>query len=442
MKKPNFLDGVSYIEPDVVERFVSMDNRLHEKAKKIKAAWLRFGAIAACTALIIGATAAMLIPLMRKDHGIGMEPYSPNGEPWSPVIHENIDEVVLSADEIGDVMGVFTYYKDSTNQYTKVYASSPQYLYPLPLPNAEYLPIYSRKLPEPSKAALESFINEYLDTVTDMFGMDHTAYEIIKEEYGYRAELGDGDERLRFSTRKEYVYFEKSTLHNRRMLLNGEMVSFWESETDEQIKEKLQPTIDYVCDSLGKKYDSVKIVRHYSYDQLKNVTVYLYTTEETILPENFYEAPMSSEYVALTFYTDWGQGTYCNWGGSEDEAFLSSVALFKMVDHPSQVYEVTAKSRMISLEEAEALLKKGYVFGGHSCPLCMAMQPEVDFSEYTCVDIEYVFDDGSCIPFYAFYKYVGETEDGIGQYAKPYVPAVEVKGLEKYFQSQAKEHSD
>lgn len=442
MKEQEFLDGVSRIESDVVEHFVSMDNRLQAKAGKTKATWLRLGAIAACVALIVGATVAVVIPMLRKDHGIGMEPYFPTGEPWSPVIHETVDDVVLSADEIGDMMGAFTYYRDTTNQYTKVYATSPQYLYLLPLPNAEYLPIYFRKLPEPSKADLESFINEYLDTVTDIFGIDHTAYEIKKEEYGYHAELRDDDEHIRFSTRKEYVCFEKYALHQRRMLLNGEMVSFLESDTDEQIKEKLQPTIDFICDSFGKAYDSVKIIRSYSYDQLKTVMVYLYTAEETIFPENFYEAPMSSEYMALTFYTDWGKGTYCNWGGSKDEAFLSSVALFKAVDDLNQAYEVTAKAKMISLEEAEALLKKGYVFGGHSCPLCMAMQPEVDFSDYTCVDIEYVSDGRSGIPFYAFYKYMGETADGIGWYAKTYVPAVEVKSLEKYFRSQEKEHSD
>jgi hypothetical protein len=99
---------------------------------------------------------------------------------------------------------------------------------------------------------------------------------------------------------------------------------------------------------------------------------------------------------------------------------------------------------MISLEAAEELLEKGYVFGGHSCPLCMAEQPEVDFSEYTCVNIEYLPDEKGeiFIPFYAFYKYIGETDYGIGTYAKTYVPAVEVSGLENYFNLQTNKHSN
>ena len=47
MKENEFLDGVSNIDSDVVERFVSMDNKLQKKAKKSKGIWLRFGAIAA-----------------------------------------------------------------------------------------------------------------------------------------------------------------------------------------------------------------------------------------------------------------------------------------------------------------------------------------------------------------------------------------------------------
>ena len=36
MKENKFLDGVSNIEPDVVERFVKMDNKLQKKANKPK----------------------------------------------------------------------------------------------------------------------------------------------------------------------------------------------------------------------------------------------------------------------------------------------------------------------------------------------------------------------------------------------------------------------
>ena len=62
MKENAFLDGVSNIEPDVVERFVAMDNKLQMKANKPKSKriWLRFGAIAACFVLIL--SAVLIIP--------------------------------------------------------------------------------------------------------------------------------------------------------------------------------------------------------------------------------------------------------------------------------------------------------------------------------------------------------------------------------------------
>ena len=34
MKENEFLDGVSNIEPDVVERFVTMDNKLQSRSKR------------------------------------------------------------------------------------------------------------------------------------------------------------------------------------------------------------------------------------------------------------------------------------------------------------------------------------------------------------------------------------------------------------------------
>ncbi len=67
MKENEFLDGVSNIEPDVVERFISMDNKLQKKAnkQKPKGIWLRFGAIAACLVLIL--SAVIVVPMLIED---------------------------------------------------------------------------------------------------------------------------------------------------------------------------------------------------------------------------------------------------------------------------------------------------------------------------------------------------------------------------------------
>lgn len=79
MKENDFLDGISNIEPDVVERFISMDNKLQKKANKPKSkvTWLRLGAIAACFVLIFG---AVIIGLMLRKDEPGVAPDTNNND--------------------------------------------------------------------------------------------------------------------------------------------------------------------------------------------------------------------------------------------------------------------------------------------------------------------------------------------------------------------------
>ncbi len=67
MKENKFLDGVSCIDTDVVERFVSMDDQLIKKAErqKKKTRFLRFGALAASFALILGVGALIYKDLLK-----------------------------------------------------------------------------------------------------------------------------------------------------------------------------------------------------------------------------------------------------------------------------------------------------------------------------------------------------------------------------------------
>ncbi len=71
MKENEFLNGVTSIDPDIVERFISMDNKLQKKVNKskTKAIWLRFASIAACFLLIVGAV--IVVPMFRDDKPSG-----------------------------------------------------------------------------------------------------------------------------------------------------------------------------------------------------------------------------------------------------------------------------------------------------------------------------------------------------------------------------------
>jgi hypothetical protein len=443
MKKEEWNEGLNHLDPDLVEKYVEQKDRLRQKSINPKVKWLRFGAIAACFLLIV--SAAIVVSMPQEDPP-AIEPYFPNGEAWSPVINSHVRDIILTADQVGSI---FDQSKDSvgTNQYTKIYTTNPEYLNLTPLPIAEYLPIYSSNNGEPSEEGLQTFIHEYLDATTSFFGISSKNYEIEKHELWNgnvycTADIREGEKDISFYSRNNLLYFTYFDLDERRLLINGSRVSILESDTDQQITEKLEDTVTYVCTAFGKQYTDIKICRNYYSDQLTRITVYLYSAEETIFPTNFSQAPMTSDYLSLTFHTDWGRGTACDWGGSKEEAFLTNISLYQTSEKWIGYYEVDAKAKMLTLEEAEQLLEKGYVFGGHSCSLCMAAQPEVDFSEYTYVDIEYVSDKNGtiCVPFYAFYKYIGKSEHGIDTYAKTYVPAVQVSGYDAYFEKQKDNH--
>jgi hypothetical protein len=74
----------------------------------------------------------------------------------------------------------------------------------------------------------------------------------------------------------------------------------------------------------------------------------------------------------------------------------------------------------------------------------MKSQQKISFEDYDFVGIEYISnpnDMSEIIPFYVFYKKLSPTQlYRSGNYAKTYVPAIQVYGYEEYFESQASNH--
>jgi len=488
MTEEKLTDAITELDEDVLQRYYAMKQSLTEKKQK-KPARVRRTAIAACLALLVGA--AFAVPGVREGAStavdlligvvmnwidpapanppwtyppgveppvveppvvdppaLGVEPYMPGDAPWSPVIHSRVNQVTFNTDDLHSIIeGMITL---GTTQYERVYAAAEAYLKITPLPQAEYWPVYTKNKRAASKDKLNDFINRYLESATAFFGVESKEYEI--HEYGqlsdniyYDAAVGGIHKKIWFTAKDNWLSFYYTDHEERRLRVNGRMVSVSATDTDEQIMEKLKDTIDYACAAFGKHYTDVKISRRYSQEQLIWIYIYLYTPKETILPPDFVDRagrPVVSEYMMLSLSTDRGPNTGFHWGGSKDEAFVTGLTVREAEEKWSEYYSVDQKVKMLTLEEAERLLEKGYVFGGHSCPICMANQPEVDFSDYTCVSIEYLagLDVDIYIPFYTFYKYIGETSAGIGTYAKTYVPAVEIEGLEEYFKQQESRH--
>ena len=67
MKKKEWNEGLNYIDPDLVEKYVEQKDRLRQKKERSGGVWLRAGAVAACLLLLLGAVIA--VPMLREDGG-------------------------------------------------------------------------------------------------------------------------------------------------------------------------------------------------------------------------------------------------------------------------------------------------------------------------------------------------------------------------------------
>lgn len=408
MKNARFLqDAIGQID----EELICAAKRFAQGARARKM-WHRGIALAACLALVVTALLVMPTP---------------------------VPEMTLSAEEMA---ALFPLYDNAgTQAYDTVCAPDPEALYLDPVRQQEYLPIYQAESPGVSEALLQAFIDKYLSPACHLFGVPEGPYTIQYDDFSagpcYNTSLRGENGSIRFSVMDNAVVltgYRSGT--NEGMPVNGSAVSIKETDTDAQIREKLAPTIAYLNALFGKRYTQIKIYREYR-SSLSEVCVYLYSEADTTLPSsltawpNTAGRPHAEEFFCLDFYDRSHSG---------GEIFLQSVSLNEAIEPWRSYFSVIGKGQMLSLREAEGLLEKGYVFGGYGCSLCKAQQAPVVFSDYDAVAIEYVterYQEGKStrmsVPFYTFYKYLSENSDGIRTYAKTYVPAIRVTGLEEYF---------
>lgn len=405
--------------------------------KSPKKRWYRLGALAACFALVI--SAAILVPMLRKD------PLPPIPV-WEDAQYSAAD-IALLFDAAKNDGGI------ATNAYTKVYVPDPQYLYLDPLPEDNYLGVYQYNPPQKTlnKEEFNAFIDGILPKLASAVNVDIPPYE-IKEwntyEKGLRAYGDIGAYDMTFEqTETEYWFhlLNLSMYGDRKITLAGEPVQIDQRVSDDEIISSLQPIKNILFDLFDVSFTDVKVVRRfdsYSEHGAGSVSIYFYDEDSHGL-NRMQERPVSDRITILFDNTE----NYADDIVSDSVLTVAGIEYYKSREDVSKTYSLIANAKRISLEDAEALLYNGYVFGGHSCPLCMAAQDKISFEGYDFVDLEYVFGYDSetyqpttGLPFYAFYKNIGASENGNATYAKTYVPAIEVKDLEAYFQSQKKNH--
>lgn len=432
MSKEDLMEAMGHVDDRILERFAKEEDRLN--AKRPGKIWVRWAAAAACFAVIVG-----LLVLQKPD---------------VPVY----EDAIYSAQEIADLFGA-TNYGGATIAYTKVYVPSDQYLNLFSLPDEEYLPIYQYN---PSVSALnrtqfQDMIARMLPKLSSALGETVPEYEIKNNSSSHNSYLS-GDirfEKYLFSlsqkTSNHYITLSASSPNDdplERVFLDGKAIQIDQSQSDAEIILSLAEAKRMLFDILDISFSDAKVVRNYYGSGERgahNINIYFY--DESDHPLNAWDRSFwmpYSDYLCISF---------SNFKNNSDSAVTDSILTRASVKYRqwradvTQVYQETTLAKMIPLEDAEALLYNGYVFGGHSCRLCMAAQDRVDFEGYNYVGLEYVFGRDDAIgeptigiPFYAFYKQIGTTKNGNLIFAKTYVPAIEVSGYEEYFQSQTKNH--
>lgn len=393
--------------------------------------------IAACACLCVAAIPIFF--LFGKD------------EPPPPIpVYDNAQ---YSALDIGNLFSG-KYDAVSTSAYAKVYVPSEEYLHIGAIPNAEYLTVYKRISTEEglNKEEFSSFTDGILSALSKEIFIPNTSYEIEEHEsYDGQKSLTtwlDDDERFFLRSYQSPLYSSFSInngIRNTEGITLGDVkIQIDQRKSDEEIKSDFQPIKEKLCSIFNADFDDIKIIRGYSdYNKkykIKYIYVFLYNADAHPLNDALYYSDPLSDYISIYF------DNYENFSGdivSNEILIDASIDYVKFKTDVTERYVPDKEVKMISLADAEALLYNGYVFGGHSCPLCMAMQDPVDFEEYDYVGLQYVEGIDSfteVIPFYTFYKYIGYAHSGNKTYAKTYVPAIEVSGYEEYFESQAKYH--
>lgn len=412
-----------------------------ESKQKGTPAWKKWTALAACICLILGAIWVF---------GPAAGRY-PNAQ--------------YSAYDIADLFPKMLE-SGTTNAYTEVYVPSSEYLWLGAIPQSEYLPIYRYDDSDaafPDRAEYEAFVAQVVTNYYNALNMPVPDYVVEESKIatgllGYELApveddliyLQAGQFYLSSSARSTCTRFVldviPSTIGSQdpTIRLNGHAVQVNQRQSDEEVLNSLEDVKSQLFAIYGVSFSDAKVTRYYDgYSDYGVCSLEVYYYDADAHPLNAYRDRPVSDYIKIDF-----DNTRNFDGDIVSDTILShaDIEYWDYTESSEELYPQIANGNMISLAEAEKLLYKGYVFGGHSCPRCMAEQEKISFEGYDYVGLEYVFgvrEEGKhrdIVPFYAFYKAIGTSENGNMIFAKTYVPAIEVSDLEAYFRDQKQSH--
>jgi len=452
MRKIDLFEAISGIDDELVEK---ADTAAVTKQIKYNNGRAKWGAMAACLCLIVAS--AFVLFAWFKDGSVtpGPDVSDPPNLAETTGIQDDMGKdniITLDAEYAQSVFEGFYFAPGDTLYYETIFTKDIDKL-GFNAAQKQYLPIFTASNSYLTEKGFKRFINSKLDFVTSFCGDDDPSVTIHETTAGT---LDDptfymGSLWASISAKKtEYeitgsasynLYqvdiYKPYNLADRQVELNGHPVSISLDDSEKEILDKLTEEIRFLNTSLNYNFDKVSTYRICEANGAETVFVYLYSQTDARIPNGSAGVPMSDKYIRLKFEGNKAEN------GASATAYLAELSIREVILPWSEYYTLNGNAKMISLEEAEDMLRKGYYFGGHCCSVCCEKNNAViSFDEYDAVDIEYVTSpkNGRIFPFYAFYKYIETNGHGIKLYGKVYVSAVGLDGLDGYFEAQKQEH--
>ncbi len=430
MTSKTLLEAIGLIDDDLIHAAVK------NPPKKVAATWIRFVALAACLTLVLGS-------LLWLSHP----------QPSPSVDSDPLTVYPAACLSAADAAMVFPIGNDTTatSTYQTVYlptGKSPQHR---PLPTADQLNIYTfTSLPMPlSETELQALEVTVLPKLTAALGISpdisqrkehfnanrlEIHHQYANTHIGFEQNNGENQHAIVFNQNRVVVFNNHS---GELITLNGRPLHVNRQQTEEEILSSLQWARDILFDVFGLTFDTAEVTVSYDeyHDGAWSVHVDYYNKSSI----NTNDSCRFSDHLSLQF-----KALNNDTAPLGSEYLTDCTITYTAYRRPVTDHTTVESGNRVTLEEAEAFLKKGYVFGGYTCTWCMAQQEAVTFDSYDYVSLEYVTglynSPARSIPFYAFYKAIGTTENGYTMYAKTYVCAIELSDLDDYFANQADKH--
>ena len=437
MNSEKLMDAIGNIDLEIVEQFILMDLKLQNKEHIHKRkTWI---SIAACLGLCV-ALSLSVAAVVKHLQGTKV-PIS--------------QEAVYSAEEIRELfVGRSFLCGPVSSYYDDVYVPSEEELQIVPIPEEEYIAIYENAGKELDEEELRSFVDGFSDRLSEALGDEMPEYTVEdNSDISYLKDLesfvniGEYTISIRQTGDRNRVTIYPTSNEMMQIVLDGQVVQVDQRQSDEEIIESLSDVKKKLFQIFGVKYKDVKVVRRYDKDSeygADGIQIYFYDADAHLLNE-LGEMPVT-DYIEVNFHN---YNYYSDKGNQLGDGILMAADIMYTQSRNKDISVM--QCGRISLSEAEALLAKGYVFEHHYCPLCNGRGDYIDMTQYDFVSLIYLLEDVkegeettkiTAIPFYVFYKYIGESENGNQSYAMTYVPAIELSGWDEYFENQIQDHEN